>query len=250
MPVSARVSAVSATVRLCSPRPLVMVTLAGKPGGQDPVGAGGQRLHPLQPRASFASGVTRAMSNPGRSRRRRRGAPRGRVRASSMRTTSNPLGGLELERRIGGGENLHGPTVSGSRRLRPGMQPPTLTYVTVTYASSSKGRDREAPGSAKPILRGWLHLGMAPVMQVACLALIVVTPTLPGRLGIAIYLARGHPAVRHLGGLSPRDAGRPAARPSCAAWITRTSSSSSPATYTPLALLPCWTPATPPCCSP
>jgi hemolysin III len=84
------------------------------------------------------------------------------------------------------------------------MQPPTLTYVTVTYASSSKGRDREAPGSAKPILRGWLHLGMAPVMQVACLALIVVTPTLPGRLGIAIYLLGatllfGTSAVYHRG---------------------------------------------------
>ena len=41
---------------------------------------------------------------------------------------------------------------------------------------------------AKPKLRGWLHLGMAPVIQIASLVLLVLTPTLIGRVGVAVYL--------------------------------------------------------------
>ena len=40
----------------------------------------------------------------------------------------------------------------------------------------------------KPRLRGWFHLGMAPVVQLLGLALIVVTDSLVARLGIAVYL--------------------------------------------------------------
>lgn len=40
----------------------------------------------------------------------------------------------------------------------------------------------------KPKLRGWLHLGMAPLIQLAGLILLVVTPSLLGRIGLAVYL--------------------------------------------------------------
>ena len=40
----------------------------------------------------------------------------------------------------------------------------------------------------KPRLRGWFHLGMAPVVQLASLILIVVAPSLIARISIAIYL--------------------------------------------------------------
>ncbi len=58
--------------------------------------------------------------------------------------------------------------------------------------------------AAKPRLRGWLHLGMAPIMQVACLTLLVVTDSLHARIGVAIYLLGatllfGTSAVYHRG---------------------------------------------------
>ncbi|HNV10744.1 MAG TPA: hemolysin III family protein [Propionibacteriaceae bacterium] len=40
----------------------------------------------------------------------------------------------------------------------------------------------------KPRLRGWLHTGMAPVMFLAGLTLVVLTPTVGGRLAAAVYL--------------------------------------------------------------
>lgn len=40
----------------------------------------------------------------------------------------------------------------------------------------------------KPRLRGWFHLGMAPLLQLAGLILIVAAPSLLARIGIAIYL--------------------------------------------------------------
>ncbi|WP_269779559.1 hemolysin III family protein [Propioniciclava soli] len=46
----------------------------------------------------------------------------------------------------------------------------------------------DIPAPIKPKLRGWLHLGMAPLIQLAGLVLLVVTPSLIGRIGLAIYL--------------------------------------------------------------
>ena len=62
----------------------------------------------------------------------------------------------------------------------------------------------EALLRAWPRLRGWLHLGMAPIMQVACLTLLVVTDSLHARIGVAIYLLGatllfGTSAVYHRG---------------------------------------------------
>ena len=56
----------------------------------------------------------------------------------------------------------------------------------------------------KPRLRGWFHLGMAPLVQLAGLVLIVVAPSLVARIGIAIYLVGatmlfGTSAIYHRG---------------------------------------------------
>ena len=40
---------------------------------------------------------------------------------------------------------------------------------------------------AKPILRGWLHLGMAPVVLIVGLVFTIFSPTLIGRIGCGVY---------------------------------------------------------------
>lgn len=85
--------------------------------------------------------------------------------------------------------------------------------MNVSYAKSSKGPDASAaPAPPKPRLRGWLHLGMAPVVQLAGLILMVLTPSLLGRTGVAIYLASasvlfGTSAAYHRGNWSARVSG-------------------------------------------
>lgn len=70
-----------------------------------------------------------------------------------------------------------------------------------------------APRAAqeKPKLRGWLHLGMTPAVQLAGLILMVVTPTAIGRLGLAVYLVAatvlfGTSALYHRGRWSAKAA--------------------------------------------
>lgn len=80
--------------------------------------------------------------------------------------------------------------------------------MTVTYAKSSK-RVSDPTTSPKPRLRGWLHAGWAPLLQIAGLILLVATPTLIGRIGVAIYLVSatilfGMSAVYHRGNWSQR----------------------------------------------
>ncbi len=84
----------------------------------------------------------------------------------------------------------------------------TLTYVTVTYAKSSK-KGAASTSLPKPVLRGWLHAGWAPLLQIAGLVLLVATPTLIGRIGVAIYLVSatilfGMSAVYHRGNWSDK----------------------------------------------
>lgn len=90
--------------------------------------------------------------------------------------------------------------------MAPGAGGGTLTYVTVSYSKSSSA-DRATP--AKPLLRGWLHLGMAPLVQLAGLALLVATPSLLGRVGVAVYVVAasvlfGTSAIYHRGRWSDR----------------------------------------------
>jgi hemolysin III len=67
----------------------------------------------------------------------------------------------------------------------------------------------DTPTIDKPLLRGWLHLGAAPLALIAGMALIVFAPTLPGRVSAAIFtltavLLFGTSAVYHRGNWSPK----------------------------------------------
>ncbi|GAA4896478.1 hemolysin III family protein [Tessaracoccus lubricantis] len=66
-----------------------------------------------------------------------------------------------------------------------------------------------AAGSIKPKLRGWLHLGMSPVIFIAGLAFTTFAPELIGRIGAAVYTLAavqlfGTSAVYHRGNWSDR----------------------------------------------
>jgi len=65
------------------------------------------------------------------------------------------------------------------------------------------------PEPGKPLMRGWLHLGAAPIALVAGMALVVFAPTLAGRVSAAIFtltavLMFGTSAVYHRGNWSPK----------------------------------------------
>ena len=135
-------------------------------------------------------------------------------RSSANGTTTTPAGasnsnGTVVVARIFTRTTLG--AAPGSPRLHVRGRAPTLTYVTVSYASSSKGMLMQDP-TPKPRLRGWFHLGMAPVVQVLGLALIVVAPSIVARLAIAIYLVGatmlfGTSALYHRGTWQPRLSG-------------------------------------------
>ena len=62
----------------------------------------------------------------------------------------------------------------------------------------------QAGHPAKPAMRGWLHLGMAPLILIAGLILTATSPTLEARVGCAVYtlmavLLFGTSAVYHRG---------------------------------------------------
>ncbi|WP_062071606.1 PAQR family membrane homeostasis protein TrhA [Demequina sediminicola] len=64
------------------------------------------------------------------------------------------------------------------------------------------------PEPAKPLMRGWLHLGAAPIALVAGMVLVVFAPTLAGRISTAIFtltavMLFGTSAVYHRGNWSP-----------------------------------------------
>lgn len=64
------------------------------------------------------------------------------------------------------------------------------------------------PIPGKPLLRGWLHLGAAPLALIAGMVLVVAAPELPGRISTAIFtltavMLFGTSAVYHRGNWSP-----------------------------------------------
>lgn len=67
----------------------------------------------------------------------------------------------------------------------------------------------ERINEAKPRLRGWLHLGTAPLTLAAGIVLIVLSPTPATRIGSAVFVASGVvlftvSAIYHTGTWSPR----------------------------------------------
>lgn len=67
----------------------------------------------------------------------------------------------------------------------------------------------EPPTIDKPLLRGWLHLGAAPIVLVAGMVLMVFAPTLAGRVSSGVFTLTavvlfGTSAVYHRGTWTPR----------------------------------------------
>lgn len=67
----------------------------------------------------------------------------------------------------------------------------------------------ELPTIDKPLLRGWLHLGAAPIALIAGMALMVFAPTLQGRVSSGVFtltavMLFGTSAVYHRGKWSPQ----------------------------------------------
>ena len=48
--------------------------------------------------------------------------------------------------------------------------------------------ETDVPLPLKPLMRGWLHLAMTPIAFLAGLVLIVLAPTMTGRIGGAVWL--------------------------------------------------------------
>ncbi len=70
----------------------------------------------------------------------------------------------------------------------------------------------QVAGAVKPKLRGWLHAGMFPVVVVASIVLVVLSPTTSARVantvfGVSSILLFGISAVYHRGTWSPRVTG-------------------------------------------
>lgn len=62
--------------------------------------------------------------------------------------------------------------------------------MTVTHPGMSPEAESpfgNEPAPLKPKLRGWLHLGMAPLVFIAGLVFTVFAPTLLGRIGCGVY---------------------------------------------------------------
>jgi len=79
----------------------------------------------------------------------------------------------------------------------------------VTEAETAASTEDNLPTIGKPLLRGWLHLGAAPLALVAGMALMVFAPTLAGRVSSAIFTLTavnlfGTSAVYHRGNWSPK----------------------------------------------
>ena len=84
-----------------------------------------------------------------------------------------------------------------------------MDNTAVTEAETAASTEDNLPTIGKPLLRGWLHLGAAPLALVAGMALMVFAPTLAGRVSSAIFTLTavnlfGTSAVYHRGNWSPK----------------------------------------------
>lgn len=78
-----------------------------------------------------------------------------------------------------------------------------------TLSSQTSLESADQAEDTKPLMRGWLHLGMAPVAMIVGLLLTALSPTLETRLASAAYTLAavqlfGTSAVYHRGNWSPR----------------------------------------------
>ncbi len=92
-----------------------------------------------------------------------------------------------------------------------GRQPAVgnLAHEAKAKASEAKDKIEREFEELKPILRGWIHLGMAPLALVAGIVLVILAPTPMGKLVTAIYAVTGLllfsvSAIYHRGTWSPK----------------------------------------------
>jgi hemolysin III len=81
---------------------------------------------------------------------------------------------------------------------------PATEHAGFGQPGDEQGPIDRAVAAVKPRLRGWLHTVMAPLAFVGGLVLLVLTPSVPGRLAAAVYLTSslalfGNSAVYHRG---------------------------------------------------
>lgn len=90
---------------------------------------------------------------------------------------------------------------------------PSSTSADATDPAADRPGEPSLPEQAKaiikPRLRGWLHLGMAPLALAGAIVLIVLAPTTPGRLSAVVFGATAvmlftTSAIYHRGTWSPR----------------------------------------------
>lgn len=84
-----------------------------------------------------------------------------------------------------------------------------MTDPSVTTSAPPPREPDAFPAISKPLLRGWLHLGAAPLALIAGMVLMVFAPTLSGRVSSAVFtltavMLFGTSAVYHRGKWSPR----------------------------------------------
>ncbi len=87
-----------------------------------------------------------------------------------------------------------------------------LEAPTDTPLPTARGVEVKVPLPAKPRWRGWLHTIMTPLVLIGGLALLILTPTVGGRLAAAVYTLSslalfGNSAVYHRGRWTDRVAG-------------------------------------------
>lgn len=83
-----------------------------------------------------------------------------------------------------------------------------MSDIAVSGATAPDEED-ELPTIDKPLLRGWLHLGAAPLALIAGMVLMVFAPTLAGRASSAVFaltsiMLFGTSAIYHRGSWSPK----------------------------------------------
>lgn len=93
-----------------------------------------------------------------------------------------------------------------ARRTRDRVQHATESAMQDVRETADTVREtaRDAVSAIKPRLRGWLHLGTAPLALAAGIVLVVLAPTAPARIAAAVFavtavLLFGTSAVYHRG---------------------------------------------------
>ena len=101
------------------------------------------------------------------------------------------------------------PDQSAGRPDGTGTVPERIEDAAQGVASSVADAVEKVEQKIKPRLRGWIHAGMFPLALVAGIVLVVLAPTVPGKISAAVFglsacLLFGVSAVYHRGNWSPR----------------------------------------------